>query len=164
MNRPYSVERYLEIVASLRASVPDLCISTDVIVGFPGETEEDFAKTVAVFERVRYDMAFVFKYSPRPGAPNDALPDSVPETVKEARNKKLLDLLETYSMERNRGMVGTVQPVLVEGPARHGENRLMGHTPNARKVVFTGDNSLPGKIVPVKIRTASVTTLEGDLQ
>jgi tRNA-2-methylthio-N6-dimethylallyladenosine synthase len=163
MNRPYTVESYMRIADGLRAISPDMCISTDIIVGFPGESEADHALTRAAFERVRFDMAFVFKYSPRPGSPGDALLDDVPEEVKDARNKELLDLLATYSLERNKSMVGTVQSVLVEGAARRGGGMLSGRTPNARKVVFAGGSELMGRFVPVKIQDASVTTLGGVL-
>ena len=163
MNRPYSAERYFEIVDSLKKAVPDICVSTDVIVGFPGETDEDFEKTVEAFERIRFDMAFVFKYSPRPGAPGDSLADNVPEEVKEKRDEKLLDLLAVYSIERNKTLIGTVQKVLVEGPARRGENRYQGHNPGGRKVIFSSGSDLTGEIVSVKIDRATVTTVEGEL-
>jgi tRNA-2-methylthio-N6-dimethylallyladenosine synthase len=162
MNRPYSVEKYLEIVDSLRKAVPDISVSTDIIVGFPGETDEDFDATEAVFKKVRYDMAYIFKYSRRPGAPGGDLKDDVPEDVKEARNQRLLSLLEEFSIDRHSRMIGTVQKVLVEGPARRGENRWMGHTPGAFKVVFGCENDLSGKIVNVKITSATMAGVEGD--
>jgi tRNA-2-methylthio-N6-dimethylallyladenosine synthase len=164
MNRPYTAEKYLEIVAMLRETVPEICISTDAIVGFPGETEEDFCATAEMFETVRFDMAYVFKYSPRPGAPLDAAADDVPEAVKETRCNTLLDIMGRHSLARNQSYVGKVEPVLVEGPARRGEGRLMGHNPGARKVVFSGNAALVGQIVPVRIDSATVTTLEGSLQ
>ncbi len=163
MNRPYSAAKYLEIVDALREAVPGICITTDVIVGFPNESEEDFARTVELFEKVRFDMAYVFKYSPRPGAPGDALPDNVYEEEKEERNQRLLDLLAQYSLERNQTYVGTVQEILVEGRARRGENRWMGRNPTGRKVIFPSEANLAGQLVSVRIDSASVTALEGEL-
>jgi len=163
MNRPYNAERYLEIVDALRAVVPDIYVTTDVIVGYPNETDEDFEQTVEVFRKVRFDMAYVFKYSPRPGAPADGLADLVTDEVKEQRNQRLLGLLAEYSLERNEALVGTVQEVLVEGPAKRGENRLMGHTPGSRKAIFDSSIDLSGKLVPLRITRATVTTLEGEL-
>jgi tRNA-2-methylthio-N6-dimethylallyladenosine synthase len=162
MNRPYSAERYFEIVDSLKKAVPGICITTDVIVGFPNETEEDFERTVEAFERVRYDMAFIFKYSPRPGSPGGSLADNVPEEVKDVRNQKLLDLLGVYSMERNQSLVGSVQDILVEGPARRGAGCWQGRNPGGRKVIFPCPGDSVGEIVPVRITKASVTAVEGE--
>jgi tRNA-2-methylthio-N6-dimethylallyladenosine synthase len=164
MNRPYSARRFLEIVDDLRAAVPDICISTDAIVGFPGESDEDFEKTVEMFRKVRFDMAYIFKYSPRPGAPADGVADDVPEDVKERRNQTLLDLLAEYSLARNASLVGSVQEVLVEGPARRGENRYMGRTPGARKVIFNSAEDLSGRMVKLRITQATLTTVEGELE
>jgi tRNA-2-methylthio-N6-dimethylallyladenosine synthase len=162
MNRPYSAGKYLEIVDSLRQAVPDMYFSTDIIVGYPGETEEDFLHTVDVFKKVRYDMAYIFKYSPRPGAPGDKIADDVPEDVKEARNRRLLDLLDEFTAARNTRLVNTVQQVLVEGPARRGENRWTGRTPGAKKIVFSCEADLTGKVVPMRIKTATATAIEGE--
>lgn len=162
MNRPYSAARYFEIVDALRAAVPAMCFSTDLIVGFPGETEEDFAQTAAAFERVRFDMAYIFKYSPRSGTPAAEMPGQLPEDVLEDRNQRLLALLEKHSLARHEGMVGSVQEVLVEGPARRGETMLVGRTPNYRKVVFPGPDRLIGHLVPVRLTSATVTTLTGE--
>ena len=164
MNRPYTAEKYLEIVEMLRRAVPEISLSTDAIVGFPGETDEDFRATAELFEKVGFDMAYIFKYSPRPGAPLDAAKDDIPEEVKEARNTALLDIVGRSSLAHNERCVGRVEEVLVEGPAKRGEHRLMGRNPGARKVVFTGPESLVGSLVPVLIDKATVTTLEGTLQ
>jgi tRNA-2-methylthio-N6-dimethylallyladenosine synthase len=161
MNRPYSVERYYEIVDSLKKAVPEICITTDVIVGFPGETDDDFQRTVDAFERVRFDMAYIFKYSPRPGSPGGELADNVPDQIKDARNEKLLDLVGAYSLLRHKSLVGTVQQVLVEGPARRGENCYTGRNPGGRKVVFKSGRNPTGEIVPVTIARATPTTVEG---
>jgi tRNA-2-methylthio-N6-dimethylallyladenosine synthase len=162
MNRPYSRERYREIVDALRAVTPDMYFSTDVIVGFPGETEEDFAQTREVFEACNYDMAYIFKYSIRTGTPAEAMPDQVPEAVKETRNQILLDLLRANSERRNAALLGTVEEVLVEGPDKTG-NKFTGRTRGNRVCVFDADPRLVGELVPLKIERASVSTLYGSL-
>jgi tRNA-2-methylthio-N6-dimethylallyladenosine synthase len=163
MNRPYTRERYLEIVAALRAVRPGLYFSTDVIVGFPGETEEDFAQTRDLFETVGYDMAYIFKYSLRTGTPATALPGQVPEALKEERNGILLDLLRRTSESRNQSLLGTVQEVLVEGPDRTGLH-FTGRTRGNRVVIFDADERLIGQLVPVKIDRTSVSSLYGELE
>src|SRR6185436_8742930 len=115
MNRPYSRERYLEIVSALRAVRPDMYFSTDVIVGFPGETEEDFLQTRELFEACNYDMAYVFKYSIRTGTPAAELAEQVEDEVKEERNQILLGILQKNSLRRTATMIGTIEEVLVEG-------------------------------------------------
>lgn len=162
MNRPYSRERYREIVDALRAVTPDMYFSTDVIVGFPGETEEDFAQTRELFEACNYDMAYIFKYSIRTGTPAEAMPDQVPEEVKEARNQILLDLLRANSERRNAALLGTVEEVLVEGPDKTGQ-KFTGRTRGNRVCVFAADPRLVGELVPLKIERASVSTLYGSL-
>ncbi len=127
MNRPYTRERYLEIAAALRTVRPDMYFSTDVIVGFPGETAEDFAQTRELFEAANYDMAYVFKYSIRSGTPAATMPGQVPEDVKEERNQILLGLLEKNSIRRNELLLGSVQEVLVDGPDKTGR-RFTGRT------------------------------------
>ncbi|MFA5057750.1 MAG: tRNA (N6-isopentenyl adenosine(37)-C2)-methylthiotransferase MiaB [Opitutaceae bacterium] len=163
MNRPYTRERYLEIVAALRAVRPDMYFSTDIIVGFPGETEEDFAQTCALFAAVNYDMAYIFKYSIRTGTPAATMPGQVPEEVKEERNQILLRLLEKNSRRRNQALIGTVQEVLVEGPDRKGL-RFMGRTRGNRTVHFEAAERLIGGLVPIRITRASTSALYGDLR
>jgi tRNA-2-methylthio-N6-dimethylallyladenosine synthase len=163
MRRPYSVRRFREIVSQLRAVAPEICFSTDIIVGFPGETEEDFAATLEVFDELAFDMAFIFKYSERAGTKAAEMPDDVPEAVKDERNKALLEILGKHSLARHVGLVGSTQQVLVEGPARKGEGMFMGRNPGNRKVIFPGNARLVGEIVPVRINEATVTTLLGEL-
>jgi len=163
MHRPYSAGRFARIVERLREAVPDMHFSTDIIVGFPGETQADFAATRRLFNELRFEMAFIFKYSQRTGTPATELGGQVPAEVKEARNRALLEDLEQMSLARNRRLVGTEQEVLVEGPARRGEGMFMGRTPGFRKVVFPGSARLVGELVPVRITGASVTTLKGEL-
>jgi tRNA-2-methylthio-N6-dimethylallyladenosine synthase len=162
MNRPYSRERYFEIVSALRAVRPDMYFSTDIIVGFPGETEEDFAQTRALFEACNYDMAYIFKYSIRSGTPAADRGDQISDEVKEARNQALLGLLEANSNRRNATLLGTTQEVLVEGPDKKGL-KFMGRTRGNRIVHFDADPRLVGELVPVKIERVSTAVLYGSL-
>jgi tRNA-2-methylthio-N6-dimethylallyladenosine synthase len=162
MNRPYTRERYRQIVDDLRAAQPDMYFSTDVIVGFPGETDEDFAQTRELFEACNYDMAYVFKYSIRTGTPAATLADQVPEEVKEERNQILLKILAQNSNRRNAGLVGTTQEVLVEGPDKKGL-RFTGRTRGNRIVHFDATERLVGELVSVKIERVSTAVLYGSL-
>jgi tRNA-2-methylthio-N6-dimethylallyladenosine synthase len=162
MNRPYTRERYKEIVDALRAVQPEMYFSTDVIVGFPGETEADFEQTRELFEACNYDMAYIFKYSIRTGTPAADLPDQVPDDVKEHRNQVLLDLLQKNSLRRTAAMIGTAEEVLVEGRDKSGQ-RFTGRTRGNRVCVFDADPRLVGQLVPLKIERATVSTLYGQL-
>lgn len=163
MNRPYSRERYFEIVSALRAVRPDMYFSTDIIVGFPGETEEDFQQTRELFEACNYDMAYIFKYSIRSGTPAADRGDQISDEVKEARNQTLLGLLEANSKRRNATLLGSTQEVLVEGPDKKGL-KFMGRTRGNRIVHFDADARLVGQLVPVKIERASTAVLYGSLE
>jgi len=162
MNRPYTRGRYAQIVADLRAVRPDMYFSTDVIVGFPGETAEDFAQTRALFEACNYDMAYIFKYSVRSGTPAAAMAAQVPDEVKEARNQELLRILAANSDRRNTLLLGTAQEVLVEGPDKKGRG-FMGRTRGNRLVHFAASERLVGELVPVRIERASTAVLYGSL-
>ena len=162
MNRPYTRERYRQIVDDLRAVRPDMYFSTDVIVGFPGETEEDFAQTRELFKACNYDMAFIFKYSIRSGTPAADLAEQAPAAVKEARNQALLQILAENSARRNALLVGTTLEVLVEGPDKRGL-RYTGRTRGNRVVHFTAHERLIGELVPVKIERVSTAVLYGEL-
>ncbi|MDF9832806.1 tRNA-2-methylthio-N6-dimethylallyladenosine synthase [Ereboglobus sp. PH5-5] len=162
MNRPYSPARYKEIVDSLRAANPDIYFSTDVIVGFPGETDEDFEQTRELFEACNYDMAYVFKYSIRTGTPAAALAGQVPDEVKEHRNQILLDILHRNSLRRNESLVGTVQEVLVEGRDKTGLH-FTGRTRGNRVAIFDTQPHRVGQLVPLRIERATVSSLYGHL-
>jgi tRNA-2-methylthio-N6-dimethylallyladenosine synthase len=162
MNRPYTRARYKEIVDALRAANPQMYFSTDVIVGFPGETEEDFEHTRELFEACDFDMAYVFKYSIRTGTPAATLGGQVAEDVKEARNQILLDVMQKNSLRRTQQLIGNVEEVLVEGRDKSGA-RFTGRTRGNRVCVFDADPRLVGELVPLKIERASVSTLYGEL-
>lgn len=162
MNRPYTRERYKEIVDALRAVQPDMYFSTDVIVGFPGETEEEFAQTRELFETCNYDMAYVFKYSIRTGTPAAELGDQIPDEVKERRNQELLAILQKNSLRRTALLIGKIEEVLVEGRDKSGEH-FTGRTRGNRVCVFDADPRLVGQLVPLKIERATVSTLYGEI-
>ena len=163
MNRPYRIDGFLKIVDRLRKRAGNISISTDIIVGYPTETVEDFELTRKVFKEAAFDMAFIFKYSPRAGTKRALLRVDVPESEKEGRNSELLSELEKTSRAYNDSFVGKVEEVLVEGAARRGENMLMGRTRTHRKAVFKGSPDLVGKLVDVKINAATTTALEAEI-
>jgi tRNA-2-methylthio-N6-dimethylallyladenosine synthase len=160
MRRTYSRERYLRLAAELRAAIPDLALTTDLIVGFPGETEREFLETVSAVEEVGYDGAFTFVYSPRQGTEAATMPDQVPEEVKRERIERLIDTVQGVAAARNRNRVGGVEEVLAEGPSRTDAAILRGRTRRNTTVNFTG-NASAGELVGVRIESASSTTLRG---
>ena len=163
MNRPYRIDGFLKIVDRLRKRAGNISISTDIIVGYPTETGEDCELTRKAFKEAAFDMAFIFKYSPRAGTKSALMQDDVPEIEKERRNSELLSELEKTSRAYNDSFVGKVEEVLVEGAARRGENMLMGRTRTHRKAVFKGSPDLVGKLVDVKINAATTTALEAEI-
>ena len=160
MRRTYDRDRYLALVDRLRAAIPDLALGTDLIVGFPGETEADFEQTLEVVEHVGYDSAFTFVFSPRAGTEAATLPDQVPEDVKRDRIERLVDVVQRGARERNEERVGRVEEVLVEGPSRTDPAFLRGRTRRNTTVNFVGD-AVAGDLVAVRIEGATSTTLRG---
>jgi len=160
MRRTYSRERYLRLVAELRAAIPELALTTDVIVGFPGETEDDFLETLEVVEEVGFDGAFTFVYSPRAGTEAAAMPNQVSDELKRERIERLVEVVQRVAAERNAARVGIVEEVLVEGPSRTEPELLRGRTRRNTTVNFSGDAS-PGELVSVAIAGATSTTLAG---
>jgi tRNA-2-methylthio-N6-dimethylallyladenosine synthase len=160
MRRTYTRERYLALVETLRAAIPDLALGTDIIVGFPGETEADFEETLEVVAAVGYDSAFTFVYSPRAGTEAAARPDQVAHDVKIERMERLVELTQQVARERNRARVGQVEEVLVEGPSRTDPALLRGRTRRNTTVNFRGD-CRAGELVDVRIEDATSTTLRG---
>jgi tRNA-2-methylthio-N6-dimethylallyladenosine synthase len=161
MRRTYDRDRYLARVELIRESVPDCAITTDIIVGFPGETEEDFEQTLEVVETVGYDSAYTFVFSPRRGTEAADMPQQVPHAAKRERMERLVDLVQRRAHERSQRFVGTTQEVLVEGPSRTDSEKLRGRTRHNKTVNFTGLAS-PGELVDVHITAATSTTLRGD--
>jgi tRNA-2-methylthio-N6-dimethylallyladenosine synthase len=162
MRRTYTRERYLDRVALIREHVPDAAITTDIIVGFPGETEEDFAQTLEVCEEVGYDGAFTFIFSPRRGTEAAELADDVPHEVKVARMERLVEVVQRRAREQAQRFVGRTLDVLVEGPSRTDPSRHRGRSRHGKVVNFSG-LAEPGEIVPVLITRATSQTLGGEL-
>ena len=154
MNRRYTKEHYLELVDKIRAAVPDISLTTDIIVGFPGETEEDFQETLDVVRKVRYDSAFTFIYSKRTGTPAAAMEEQIPEDVVKDRFDRLLKEVQEISAEVCSVHEGTVQEVLVESVNDHDPSLVTGRLSNNLLVHFPGDKELIGKIVPVHLDEA----------
>jgi tRNA-2-methylthio-N6-dimethylallyladenosine synthase len=161
MKRNYTAMEYKSIIRRLRAARPGISISSDFIVGFPGEMEEDFAQTMKLVEDVRFDGSFSFLYSPRPGTPAASLADATPAAVKLERLQRLQRRLQELSEEYSAAMVGTRQRVLVEGPSRKDPDELAGRTDNNRVVNFPGDARLIGRFVDVEIERALPHSLRG---
>ncbi len=161
MRRTYSRERYLKLVAVLRAAIPDLALTTDLIVGFPGETEDDFRQTLDLVEGIGFDGAFTFVFSPRNGTEAASMADQIPEPVKRDRIERLIAAVQAAAAARNAERVGRVEEVLVEGPSRSDPAFLRGRTRRNTTVNFTG-GAVPGELVPVEISAATSTTLRGE--
>jgi tRNA-2-methylthio-N6-dimethylallyladenosine synthase len=164
MRRGYTTERYLARVEGLLAAAPDFELHSDFIVGYPGETAQDFDDSAALLERVRYAQSYVFQYSPRPGTLAAELPDDVPREEKERRNQVLLALQERICLDKHKALVGSVQEVLVEGPSPREPGRLTGRTVHHRIVHFdvpAGGTDLAGRYVPVRIERALAHSLVG---
>jgi tRNA-2-methylthio-N6-dimethylallyladenosine synthase len=160
MRRTYSRERYLRLVDEMRAAIPDLALTTDLIVGFPGETEADFRETIEVVEEVGYDSAFTFVYSPRAGTEAAAMDGQIPDDVKRDRIERLVEIVQRVAQQRNEERVGRTEEVLVEGPSRTDPSLLRGRTRRNTTVNFTG-TAEPGELVDVRIDAATSTTLRG---
>jgi tRNA-2-methylthio-N6-dimethylallyladenosine synthase len=160
MRRTYSPERYLRLVDELRVAIPDLALTTDIIVGFPGETEPDFRETLEVVDEVGFDGAFTFVYSPRAGTEAAAMPDQVPDEVKRERIERLVEVVQRVAAARNAERVGGIEEVLVEGPSRTVPHLLRGRTRRNTTVNFSGD-AAQGELVAVEIASATSTTLAG---
>jgi tRNA-2-methylthio-N6-dimethylallyladenosine synthase len=161
MRRTYDRDRYLRLVGELRATIPDLALTTDIIVGFPGETEDDFRETLEAVAEVGFDGAFTFVYSPRAGTEAAAMPDQVSEDVKRDRIERLIGLVQRVARERNERRIGGVEEVLVEGPSRNDPALLRGRTRRNTTVNFAGA-AAPGELVDVRIDAATSTTLRGE--
>ncbi|MCQ2364715.1 MAG: tRNA (N6-isopentenyl adenosine(37)-C2)-methylthiotransferase MiaB [Akkermansia sp.] len=162
MYRPYKNEKYLALCDAMRAARPDLSITTDIIVGFPGETEEDFQETVKAVEHVQFDNAFIFKYSRRRGTVAAELPGQIHYREKERRNQALLEVVNRIAVARNQALVGTQQTILVEGPSKTNPDRLQGRTSQNKPVIITNGGGKVGTLIPVTITECTGFTLYGE--
>jgi tRNA-2-methylthio-N6-dimethylallyladenosine synthase len=161
MFRGYTKARYIELADLARELVPGIELASDFIVGFPGETEEDFLETVELMERVRFQGSFIFKYSPRPGTKAEGFEDDVPEEVKRERNRRLLQVQERHSFAINQRRIGKRFDVLVEGPSKRNPDRLSGRTRTHQIAAFPGPDELTGEIVTVQVSRVTPLTLIG---
>lgn len=162
MNRKYNKEQYLELVEKIRKTIPNVLFTTDIIVGFPGETEEDFLDTMDVVRKVRYYSAFTFVYSRRVGTPADKMQNQVPEDVKSERIGRLIEVVNAILEEENEKLVGTVQKVLVEGYSEKDSTMLTGRTDGGKVVNFEGDKALIGNMIKLKITEQRKWYLTGE--
>ena len=162
MKRGHTAEQYKDIIARLKIARPDISISSDFIVGFPDETDEDFADTMRLIEEVGFDHSFSFIYSARPGTPAAVLTDNTTDLIKKHRLAILQDVISSNAAAVNQQMVGSIQSVLVDGISRKSETQVTGRTENNRKVNFTGDKKLIGLFVDVKITEARTNSLLGE--
>lgn len=163
MNRKYTLKQYFDKIDSVKSIVPDICLSSDFIVGFPGESEDDFNKTCEAMDYVKYDSSFIFKYSPREGTAASKLEDNVDCLIKEDRNRVLLKIQEKLSLKNNQKYIDNTVEVLVEGKSKRNPEKLSGRTPGFKNVVFEGNENLIGTLVNVKIQHVTPLTLFGDL-
>lgn len=162
MHRGYTRERYLGIIEKLRRAQPSIGITTDIIVGFPGETEEDFEQTLSLCREVEFDNAYIFKYSPRRDTPAAVMPDQVPQEIREERNHRLLDLVNEIAARKYEAFIGRQVQILVEGPSKKNAARYTGRTRCNRIVLFDGSPRHQGQLMDVKIQRTGSFTLYGD--
>ena len=163
MNRKYTREGYLELVRKVRTAIPDIALTTDIIVGFPEETEEDFQDTLRIAEEAGYDSAYAFLYSPRRGTPAAKKEGQISQEVKKARLARLNEVLNTISKEKNLSLAGQQVEVLVEGPSKTREDILTGRTDSNKTVNFEGSLDLVGKMIKLHITKAHTWSLEGEI-
>jgi len=162
MGRKYTTKEYLQLVKKLRENIANVSITTDIIVGFPGETEEDFEKTLELVNQVKYDLAYTFIFSPREETPEALMDDPTPAEIKKERLARLNELINKYALEANQKMLNQIVNVLILGPSDKPE-RFMGYTDNMKLVNIKCDESLVGKIIPVKITDAKTWSLTGEV-
>ena len=164
MNRGYTVEHYLELVDYARKRMPDLVLTTDIIVGFPGETEAMFEDTLNLLKRVQYDMAYTFIYSPRTGTPAAKMEDQIPQEEKSRRLQRLMEVQNVYSLAKNKEMEDHVYDVIVEGPTKNDANHWFGRTTGNKMIIWENDGSVAiGDTVPVQVDKGQTWVLKGHL-
>ncbi len=163
MARKYSREHYLELVRKIKEAIPDAVLTTDIIVGFPNETDEQFEETMSLYREVGFDTAFTFIYSPREGTPAAKMKDNVPMEVKKERLQRLNTLVNTLAIEKNSRYKGQIVEVLVDGESKNNPEVLAGYTRTNKLVNFVASKSLIGQLVKVKITEAKTWSLNGEL-
>lgn len=163
MNRKYTKEQYLDLVNKMKKTIPNLALTTDIIVGFAGETEEDFEDTLDVVKKVGFEQVYMFIYSRRVGTPGDRMENQIPENIKHERFDRLKKLVESQIEENNKKYVGTIQKVLVEGPSKNNKDMLTGRTDSNKVVIFDGDRNLINQMVNLKIVSEHMWYLKGEV-
>ncbi len=161
MHRPYTADKYLRLVERIREARPEVALTTDIIVGFPGEEETDYAQTRDLVEQIQFDNAFIFRYSTRSETPAATAPDQVPERIKEERNKDLLKIVDASAHRANERLVGRDVEILCEGPSRNNAARLMGRTRTNKIVVFQDRENRAGQLMKIKVEQANGFSLYG---
>jgi tRNA-2-methylthio-N6-dimethylallyladenosine synthase len=162
MHRGYTAEKFFALTEALRKARKDIAVTTDIIVGFPGETDEDYAATREMVKRVEFDNAFIFRYSPRRDTPAATMEEQLPESVKEERNQDLLGVLNAIVIRKHEELVGTNVEVLCEGLSKNNDQRLSGRTPQNKIVIFEGNRRHYGQLLDVRVTRSSGFTLYGD--
>ena len=162
MNRKYTKEQYLKLVEKMKNKIPNLTLSTDIIVGFPGEAEEDFEDTLDVVRKVCFEQVYMFIYSRRVGTPGDKMENQIPEEIKHKRFNRLKELVESQIEQNNKKYVGTIQKVLVEGPSKNNPELLTGRTDSNKVVIFKGEKELINKVIDLKIVSEHMWYLRGE--
>ena len=162
MNRKYTKEQYLELVEKMKNKIPNLTLSTDIIVGFPGETDEEFEDTLDVVNKVKFEQVYMFIYSRRVGTPGDRMENQVPEEIKHKRFDRLKALAESQIAENNQKYIGTIQKVLVEGESKNNSEMLTGRTDSNKVVIFEGDRNLINQFINLKIVSEHMWYLKGN--
>ena len=163
MNRTYSRDHFIELAHRIREILPGVGISTDIIVGFPGESEFEFSETLTVMEEVKFDSAFNFKYSPRPGTKASEYDDPIPEDIKQQRLEQIIDLQKRHTLERNLDLVGTIQTVLIEKESKMSSHQWAGRTDSNKWVIFDKEDVQIKDMVSIQIKKAKGITLHGEL-
>ena len=163
MNRKYTKEQYLNLVDKMKSKIPNLALSTDIIVGFPGETEEDFEDTLDVVKKVNFEQVYMFIYSRRVGTPGDKMTNQIPEEIKHKRFDRLKALFESQIEQNNQKYIGTVQKVLVEGESKNNKNMLTGRTDSNKVVIFEGPKESIVKVIELKIVSEHMWYLKGEI-
>ncbi len=163
MNRKYTKEQYLELVEKMKKRIPDVVFSTDIIVGFPGETDEEFEDTLDVVKKVNYEQVYMFIYSRREGTVADRMENQIPEEIKHKRFDKLKDLYDSRVSENNEKYIGTTQKILVDGYSKNDKTTLTGRTDTNKVVNFEGKEELIGKMIDIKITEEHKWYLKGEI-
>ena len=163
MNRKYTKEQFLSLVEKMKNKIPNLTLSTDIIVGFAGETDEDFEDTLDVVRKVNFEQVYMFIYSRRVGTPGDRMENQIPDEIKHKRFDRLKELVESQIAENNKKYIGTVQTVLVEGTSKNNEKMLTGRTDSNKVVVFEGEKDLIGKMLKLKVVSEHMWYLKGQI-